>query len=187
MLTKSLTDLLGQAPMLECVDAAENADVILWQGNEEATSPQNQLNVNKARLLRFGSDTKADIQTPCRFKQLLLALHKALPRIHQDFTLGTYICSPLDRCLYTLEGEEYARLTEKEASLLEALHDAGESGLSRNALLLKVWGYSETLETHTLETHIYRLRQKIEINPDEPTLLLTLEGGYALCLVPIMM
>jgi DNA-binding response OmpR family regulator len=72
------------------------------------------------------------------------------------------------------------RLTEKEHHILKRLIAANGGTVTRRALLDTVWGYNEQVETHTLETHIYRLRQKIEADPSAPTLLLTSAQGYAL-------
>lgn len=77
-------------------------------------------------------------------------------------------------------GDMPVRLTEKERDILAALHRAGDKGLERAELLAVVWGYSAAVETHTLETHIYRLRQKIEADPANPVLLLTDGNGYRL-------
>jgi DNA-binding response OmpR family regulator len=72
------------------------------------------------------------------------------------------------------------RLTEKEAAILRFLHRAGDSTVSRETLLQEVWGYNPAVTTHTLETHIYRLRQKIEVDPSEARILVTEPGGYRL-------
>lgn len=72
------------------------------------------------------------------------------------------------------------RLTEKERDLLMVLYCAEGRQASRDDLLAQVWGYRADLETHTLETHIYRLRQKIEANADTPMILLTIPNGYKL-------
>ena len=71
-------------------------------------------------------------------------------------------------------------LTDKERDILIALYEADENKLDRQALLDRVWAYAPEVETHTLETHIYRLRQKIEDNPGKPTIFVTASDGYAL-------
>lgn len=71
-------------------------------------------------------------------------------------------------------------LTETETRLLAVLFDASDGGADRDTLLDRVWGYRPGLDTHTLETHVYRLRQKIEADPAAPAFLLTTETGYRL-------
>ena len=78
------------------------------------------------------------------------------------------------------EGREAVQLTEKERDLLLALHRRGGAIVTRRELLDEVWGYGDGIETHTLETHIYRLRQKIEDDPANPVHLMTEEPGYRL-------
>jgi len=77
-------------------------------------------------------------------------------------------------------GDEKIRLTEKETNILRFLFAQGNVTVARETLLHEVWGYNAQVTTHTLETHIYRLRQKIESNPSEAKLLLTEDGGYRL-------
>jgi DNA-binding response OmpR family regulator len=72
------------------------------------------------------------------------------------------------------------RLTEKETNILKYLYRAGAQAVSREELLTEVWGYNAGVTTHTLETHIYRLRQKIEPDPTSARLLVTETGGYRL-------
>jgi len=72
------------------------------------------------------------------------------------------------------------RLTEKETSILNFLYHTGNQTVSRNTLLVEVWGYDSGVTTHTLETHVYRLRQKIELNPSDAEILVTEAGGYRL-------
>ena len=72
------------------------------------------------------------------------------------------------------------RLTEKETAILRFLYRAGQLPVSRETLLQEVWGYNSGVTTHTLETHIYRLRQKIEKDAASPEILVTEAGGYKL-------
>jgi DNA-binding response OmpR family regulator len=95
-----------------------------------------------------------------------------------DFAIGPHLFTPAARILRR-RGAEIA-LTEKECDILLALYDAGGKAVSRQDLLDQVWGYASTVETHTLETHIYRLRQKLEEDAANPVLLVTREDGYAL-------
>jgi DNA-binding response OmpR family regulator len=72
------------------------------------------------------------------------------------------------------------RLTEKETAILKYLYRAGDKAIGRETLLGEVWGYNAGVTTHTLETHIYRLRQKIERNPTQAEIIVTEPGGYRL-------
>lgn len=80
--------------------------------------------------------------------------------------------------VFTTEKNKKISLTEKEADLLIHLHENKGKIISREDLLKTVWNYAEDVETHTLETHIYRLRKKIEKKPSEPAILKTADNGY---------
>lgn len=95
-------------------------------------------------------------------------------------TLGRFIFDPADSVLIPVEEGDDIVLTEKEVAILSCLAAAEGALISRRDLLTKVWGYAEGVETHTLETHIYRLRQKLEHDPAKPEILLTEEQGYSL-------
>ena len=83
--------------------------------------------------------------------------------------------------VWSREGsEDSIRLTEKETELLCFLKENGGFA-TRDTLLKNMWGYAQGVDTHTVETHIYRLRQKIESNPSSPKILLTQDDGYRLC------
>ena len=83
------------------------------------------------------------------------------------------------KLLVTEDGRK-VRLTEKETNILKYLYRAQGKPVARDELLSEVWGYNATVTTHTLETHIYRLRQKVEPDPANARLLLTDAGGYRL-------
>lgn len=95
---------------------------------------------------------------------------------HNTIYYGEYLLD-LDRSILK-KSEVDIRLTEKEAALLECLFLRAGAIVLRQELLEYIWGYGENIETHTLETHIYRLRQKIEDDPSNPKILLTQENGY---------
>jgi DNA-binding response OmpR family regulator len=124
------------------------------------------------------------IAKPFRLGELLARLRAQL-RQHEasedaEFVIGPYLFQPAHKLLLDAETRKKTRLTEKEASILRFLYRAGGKSVSRETLLGEVWGYNAGVNTHTLETHIYRLRQKIERDPATATLLVTAEGGYRL-------
>ncbi len=94
--------------------------------------------------------------------------------------IGDYGFQPAQRTLVESQSERVIRLTDKEAQILKFLYLHGGGVVSRDILLGEVWGYNAAVTTHTLETHVYRLRQKIERDPSNAELLLTEPGGYRL-------
>jgi DNA-binding response OmpR family regulator len=132
-----------------------------------------------------GLDSGANdyVTKPYRFA-VLLARIRAQLRSHEHsegavFRLGAYEFRPAAKMLLDEHGKKI-RLTEKETNILKYLYRAGEKPVSREELLAEVWGYNAGVTTHTLETHVYRLRQKIESDPANARLLLTEAGGYRL-------
>ena len=116
---------------------------------------------------------------------VLLARLRAHMRQHEQsedavFTIGPYSFQPSAKVLMEPEGEKKIRLTEKETAILKYLFRAGGKVVPRETLLNEVWGYNAGVTTHTLETHVYRLRQKIEEDPSKAAILLTEPGGYRL-------
>jgi len=123
------------------------------------------------------------VTKPFKFA-VLLARIRAQLRSHEQsedavFRLGPYEFRPAAKILVD-ERQKKIRLTEKETSILKYLYRAGEKPVARDELLTEVWGYNAGVTTHTLETHVYRLRQKIEPDPTNARLLLTEAGGYRL-------
>jgi len=146
-------------------------------------------------LMLTGHDTEADeikgldsgandyLTKPFRFPVLLARINAALRQHDQSedavFTIGQYSFQPAAKTLETNEGTK-VRLTDKETSILKYLYRQGPKTITRDVLLKEVWGYNNRVTTHTLETHIYRLRQKIERDPSNARLLVTEDGGYRL-------
>jgi DNA-binding response OmpR family regulator len=124
------------------------------------------------------------IRKPFRMAELLARAHSQL-RLFADtedasFTIGPYTFRPAARLLQEPRRNRRIRLTSKEVAILKFLYRTGDHPANRHELLTEVWGYNASVSTHTLETHIYRLRQKIEADPANPRLLVTGEGGYGL-------
>ena len=133
----------------------------------------------------LGLDAGANdyITKPFKFPVLLARIRAQLRQHEQSedavFPLGPYTFKPAMKMLVT-EDERKVRLTEKETNILKFLYRATENIVARDILLHEVWGYNAGVTTHTLETHIYRLRQKIEPDPGNARLLVTESGGYRL-------
>ncbi|RCL02444.1 MAG: Two-component response regulator [Candidatus Tokpelaia sp. JSC161] len=146
-------------------------------------------------LMLTGHDTDSDtvlgleagandyIIKPFRFSILLARIHAQLRQYEQSenatFQVGPYIFKPGQKLLMDKKGTKI-RLTEKEAAIIKYLYRAGDTIISRDTLLEEVWGYNSGVTTHTLETHVYRLRQKMEQNPSNAQILVTESGGYKL-------
>jgi DNA-binding response OmpR family regulator len=134
-------------------------------------------------ILGFESGANDYVAKPFRFA-VLLARIRAQLRQHEAsedavFTIGPYTFRPSSKILLNPNGNKI-RLTEKETSILRYLFRAGQKPISHETLLQEVWGYKSGVTTHTLETHIYRLRQKIEKDAAAPAILVTEAGGYKL-------
>jgi DNA-binding response OmpR family regulator len=123
------------------------------------------------------------VTKPYRFAGRLARIRAQL-RSHEQsegavFQLGGYEFRPSAKTLIG-QDQKKIRLTEKETNILKYLYRAGDKPVSREELLAEVWGYNAGVTPHTLETHVYRLRQKIEPDPGNARLLLTEAGGYRL-------
>ena len=165
----------------------------------EACKLMRKNGVRSPVIMLTGADTDADtilgldagandyVTKPFRVG-VLLARIRAHIRQHERsddamFVIGPYTFRPGVKMLVHNKTEKKVRLTDKEAAILKYLYRAGDRVVSRDVLLDEVWGYNAEVTTHTLETHVYRLRQKIEEDPSNACLLVTEPGGYKL--VPV--
>ncbi|MCZ8177944.1 MAG: response regulator transcription factor [Rhizobium sp.] len=144
-------------------------------------------------IMLTGHDTDSDtilgleagandyVTKPFRFAVLLARIRAQLRQFEQSedatFGVGPYLFKPSQKLLTTEDGKKI-RLTEKESAIIRYLYRAGQKVVTRDVLLEEVWGYNSGVTTHTLETHVYRLRQKIERDPSNAEILVTENGGY---------
>lgn len=146
-------------------------------------------------IILTGHDSEADtvlglesgandyVTKPFRFAVLLARIRVQL-RQHElsedaTFQVGPYTFRPSQKALTDEKGGRI-RLTEKETAIIRYLYRADRRVVTRDVLLEEVWGYNSGVTTHTLETHVYRLRQKIEPDPSNARLIVTESGGYKL-------
>jgi DNA-binding response OmpR family regulator len=147
-------------------------------------------------LMLTGADTDADtilgyesgandyIIKPFRLNVLLARLRAQLRQHEQSqdavLAIGPYTFRPGAKLLVDATGRQKVQLTARETDLLKYLYRTRERVVSRDVLLSEVWGYNTDAQSHTPETHIYRLRQKIEADPDHPAILVKEPSGYRL-------
>ena len=116
---------------------------------------------------------------PVLLKSIETQVHKLKKSENTQYSIGNYTFKPNSKILESNKNRSI-RLTEKENNILKFLYKNLGNTVSRETLLHEVWGYNSNVTTHTLETHIYRLRQKIEDNPSNACFLITEPGGYKL-------
>ena len=124
------------------------------------------------------------VTKPFRLNVLLARMRAQLRQFANTedavFSIGPYSFQPANKIMLHGENDQKIRLTEKETAILKSLLRAQDKVVGRDTLLGEVWGYNANVTTHTLETHVYRLRQKIEADPSNAALLVTEPGGYRL-------
>ncbi|WP_297322427.1 response regulator transcription factor [uncultured Bartonella sp.] len=179
----------------------ENVDLIIMDiglpdlDGREAVKKLRQEGFRAPIIMLTGHDTDSDtilgleagandyVTKPFRFAVLLARIRAQLRQHEQSedatFQVGPYTFKPGQKLLIDEKGSKI-RLTEKEAAIIKFLYRAGDNVVSRDTLLEEVWGYNSGVTTHTLETHVYRLRQKIEKDPANAQILITDSGGYRL-------
>jgi DNA-binding response OmpR family regulator len=179
----SHVDLMLLDVGLPDMDGREAVKILRREGFKSPIVMLTAQDSDSDEILGLESGANDYVTKPFRFSVLLARIRAALRQHDQSedvvFTIGPYSFRPAQKLL---EGPEAAkvRLTDKETSILKYLYRQGPKTISRDVLLKEVWGYNNRVTTHTLETHIYRLRQKIERDPSNARLLVTDEGGYRL-------
>src|SRR3978361_1142551 len=126
---------------------------------------------------------------PFRTNELLARVQAQLRRFDTSeaavFTIGPYTFRPAAKLLIRTDTKQRIHLTSKDVDILKFLYRRANQDVSRQLLMKEVWGYTAGVTSHTLETHVYRLRQKMEIDPTHCRLLMTVPGGYRLDARPI--
>lgn len=196
-------EVLQEASAAKGIEAARNSviDLIVMDvglpdmDGREAVKLLRKGGFKSPIVMLTGHDTDSDtilgleagandyITKPFKFAVLLARMRAQLRQHEQSedatFVVGHYTFKPSQKLLLDAKGGKI-RLTEKEASIIKFLYRTGGKVVSRDILLEEVWGYNSGVTTHTLETHVYRLRQKIESDPSNATILVTESGGYKL-------
>ena len=176
-------DLVIMDVGLPDVDGREAVRILRKNGFKAPIIMLTGHNTDSDTILGLESGANDYVTKPFRFA-VLLARIRAQLRQHEAsedavFTIGPYTFRPSSKILLNPKGNK-VRLTEKETAILRYLYRAGQRPVSRETLLQEVWGYNSGVTTHTLETHIYRLRQKVEKDAASPAILVTEAGGYTL-------
>jgi DNA-binding response OmpR family regulator len=169
----ALPDMDGREAVKAARSAGYRGPVIMLTGHDS----------DDDTIRGFEAGANDYVAKPFRFA-VLLARIRAQLRHHENnddatLAIGPFVFHPATKLLVNDRGSK-VRLTEKETAILRYLYRADAKPVGRDELLQEVWGYNAGVTTHTLETHIYRLRQKIEKDPTNASLLVTQDGGYKL-------
>ncbi len=169
----ALPDGDGHAVCARLRAKGQSVPIILMNGSNRSGAAGDTVTIAKPfRLSELMARLRAQIEAKAK-----------IDRSHEPaapIRIGPYEFSLKDKALRHAAANLRIRLTEKEAAILAFLHRMGERAVPRRELLTEVWGYNPAVTTHTLETHIYRLRRKIEADPAKASLLVTEAGGYRL-------
>lgn len=181
---KSHFDLILLDVGLPDMDGREACKLIRKTGNKAPIIMLTAQDSDSDQILGLESGANDYVSKPFRIGVLLARIRAQLRQHEQSedavFNIGPYSFRPAAKLMLHKETAQKVRLTEKETAILKYLYRAGNKVVTRDILLNEVWGYNAGVTTHTLETHIYRLRQKIEVEPSDAKILITEPGGYRL-------
>jgi len=152
---------------------------------KEITTPIIFLSDEKLNTKIFtGNEVDEIVLKPFKIVDILEKIQRQISRYenskHTTFIINKFKFLPGTRDLISQEDGSVTRLTEKESAILKFLYSAECQIVPRELLLKELWGYNAKVTTHTLETHIYRLRQKLEIDSSNTKSIITETGGYKL-------
>ncbi|MEE2999109.1 MAG: response regulator transcription factor [Pseudomonadota bacterium] len=169
-----LGDVDGRDVCRKMREKGVNSPIVMMSKSENDTDT----------ILGFDAGANDHVVKPFKINALLARLRarirEAAHSQHAVFQIGPYSFRPLDKLMVNNFSKQRIRLTEKETAIVKFLYLAGDHVVSRDTLLEEVWGYNSGVTTHTLETHVYRLRQKIEEAPSNALILITEPKGYRL-------
>src|SRR5438477_11773345 len=178
-----LVDLLIMDVGLPDMDGREAVKILRKGGYKAPIIMLTGHDTDSDTILGLEAGANDYVTKPFRFAVLLARIRAQLRQHEQSedavFSIGPYTFRPSSKLLINPKGNK-VRLTEQETAILRYLYRAGQKPVSRETLLQEVWGYNSGVTTHTLETHIYRLRQKVERDAAAPAILVTEAGGYKL-------
>ncbi|ALN71737.1 MULTISPECIES: response regulator transcription factor [Aureimonas] len=178
-----LTDLVIMDVGLPDMDGREAVRVLRKSGFKAPIIILTGQDADADTILGLEAGANDYVTKPFRFAVLLARIRAQLRQHEQSedatFQVGPYVFKPSQKVLVDDKGGKI-RLTEKETAIIRYLYRADRRVVTRDVLLEEVWGYNSGVTTHTLETHVYRLRQKIEPEPSNARLIVTESGGYKL-------
>jgi len=198
----SIVEAARGAEALELAEASHHELIILDVGlpdmdGLDVCKLMRRAGINAPVIMLTGADTEADtvlgldwgandyVTKPFKMGLLLARIRAQLRRHERSegtiLIIGPYAFHPTEKIMIdSANGDRKIKLTEKETEMLRYLFRVGGTIIGRDVLLNEVWGYNSGVTTHTLETHVYRLRQKIERDPSNAEILVTEPGGYRL-------
>jgi DNA-binding response OmpR family regulator len=178
-----LVDLLIMDVGLPDMDGREAVKLLRKGGFKAPIIMLTAQDTDSDTILGLEAGANDYVTKPFRFAVLLARIRAQLRQYEQSedatFIVGPYTFKPSQKLMTDQKGSK-VRLTEKEAAIIKYLYRAEQKVVTRDVLLEEVWGYNSGVTTHTLETHVYRLRQKIERDPSNAEILVTESGGYKL-------
>ncbi len=186
-------DLWGQiktyAPEFTTATDDNHADLLVVDDNKSILNSLKSKGGNKPLIyLSSKDDDFADIyqviNKPFSLSNFIDVIKSAINTFENSkegsLEFNNYILYPAAKEIVNLRNHKTTKLTEKEVAIIKYLYKNKDKIIGKNDLMQEVWGYAADVATHTVETHIYRLRQKVECDDLSAQLILTSIGGYQL-------